>query len=209
MLVLDYIRFRMRTPHAVSFLGLAAYLRYRSITNMQQPWGWKDPRNTYTLPIWLDVFPHAKVVHVYRHGVDVAHSLRVRQNKRIATARARFSRLKPVYVFYSKRGGFSETLRCKTLEGGLSLWEEYMAEARTHVRSLGERAVEVKYEDFLAEPLAVLRTLAQFCGLDVSDAKLAAAAGQVEKGRAFTYRTDPALKAFADGAAGRLGKYGY
>src|SRR5262249_51761949 len=101
MLVLDYIRFRMRTPHAISFLCLAAYLRYRSITNMKQPWGWKDPRNTYTLPIWLDVFPHAKVVHVYRHGVDVAHSLRVRQNNSIATARARFSRMKPLYVLYS------------------------------------------------------------------------------------------------------------
>ena len=40
-----------------------------------QAWGWKDPRTTLTLPIWLELFPEARVVHVVRNGVDVAASL--------------------------------------------------------------------------------------------------------------------------------------
>jgi hypothetical protein len=37
--------------------------------------GWKDPRNTFTLPVWKQVFPNLRAVHIVRHGVDVAASL--------------------------------------------------------------------------------------------------------------------------------------
>jgi hypothetical protein len=38
-------------------------------------WGWKDPRNSLTLPVWLAVFPNARVLHVVRDGRAVALSL--------------------------------------------------------------------------------------------------------------------------------------
>lgn len=41
-------------------------------------WGWKDPRNSLTLPFWLDVFPNMRVVVVVRDPGDVAYSLRQR-----------------------------------------------------------------------------------------------------------------------------------
>ena len=37
--------------------------------------GWKDPRNTFTLPVWKQVFPQLRSLHIVRHGVDVAASL--------------------------------------------------------------------------------------------------------------------------------------
>lgn len=44
-------------------------------------WGWKDPRNTFTLKYWLHYYPNAKVIHIYRNGVDVSHSLYIRNSK--------------------------------------------------------------------------------------------------------------------------------
>ena len=41
----------------------------------EEVWGWKDPRNTITLPVWLSIFPHALVVNVLRDGRSVALSL--------------------------------------------------------------------------------------------------------------------------------------
>jgi len=38
-------------------------------------WGWKDPRNSLTLPVWLSVYPNAKVLHAVRDGRAVALSL--------------------------------------------------------------------------------------------------------------------------------------
>jgi hypothetical protein len=38
-------------------------------------WGWKDPRNSLTLPVWLSIYPNAKVLHVLRDGRAAALSL--------------------------------------------------------------------------------------------------------------------------------------
>ena len=76
----EYRNFSLSTPQSVSYLGLRLYLKHRSIKNLDGPWGWKVPRNALTLPIWLSIFPDAKVVHIQRHGVDVAQSLAVRRN---------------------------------------------------------------------------------------------------------------------------------
>jgi hypothetical protein len=40
-----------------------------------EPWGWKDPRNSITLPFWLAVHPDLRVVHCVRHPLEVARSL--------------------------------------------------------------------------------------------------------------------------------------
>src|SRR6266542_4216899 len=41
-------------------------------------WGWKDPRNTLTLPFWQDLLPTLKTLIVVRNPLEVAHSMRER-----------------------------------------------------------------------------------------------------------------------------------
>jgi GT2 family glycosyltransferase/glycosyltransferase involved in cell wall biosynthesis len=41
-------------------------------------WGWKDPRNSLTLPFWQDLFPALKTVIVVRNPLEVAYSMRER-----------------------------------------------------------------------------------------------------------------------------------
>lgn len=41
-------------------------------------WGWKDPRNSLTLPFWLELVPDAKVVVCLRNPLEVALSLQKR-----------------------------------------------------------------------------------------------------------------------------------
>lgn len=208
-LVTEYVRFILSAPHVSSFLGVNRYLRYHSPKHLDIPWGWKDPRNTFALPLWLDIFPDARVVHIYRHGIDVASSLKVRFDRQLKEAKTAFEKRKPLYWFKRKRGGFIDTLRCDTLEGGFSLWEEYLNEARRHVENLGARAMSLKYEDFVENPVTTLAPLAGFCGLSVSDEEVARVAGSVKKERAYSYRGKPELKAFADQVADRLASLGY
>lgn len=40
-----------------------------------EPWGWKDPRNSLTLPFWLRLIPDLKVIICVRHPLEVAQSL--------------------------------------------------------------------------------------------------------------------------------------
>ncbi|HEY7155377.1 MAG TPA: sulfotransferase, partial [Gemmataceae bacterium] len=44
----------------------------------REPWGWKDPRNCLTLPLWRSVLPEMKVLICVRNPLAVAESLRSR-----------------------------------------------------------------------------------------------------------------------------------
>lgn len=44
----------------------------------REPWGWKDPRNCLTLPLWRSVVPDLKVLICVRNPLAVAESLRAR-----------------------------------------------------------------------------------------------------------------------------------
>lgn len=207
--VVDYLDMTMGSPRAVSYLGLRRYVRYRTIKNLDEPWGWKDPRNTFTLPLWLEVFPEARVIHVMRHGVDVAESLRRRHEWGYERLAKRMKVLRPLLRVWMVQRPLLPSGRCKTLEGGFTLWEEYMREARRHVAALGDRAFELRYEDFLAAPGEPLRALCAFCGLEVDEARMEAAVRGIKPERAYAYREDERLVAYAEGVREQLREWGY
>ena len=208
-LITDYLLRSMNAPAAISYLGWKNYLHYRNPGNLAFPWGWKDPRNTYTLPIWLDIFPQAKIIHICRHGVDVANSLKIRQDKVLAYETSAYEKRKARYLLKSKNGRFTNSMRCLSLEGGFSLWEEYMQEAKRQTADLGERVMNIRFEDFIADAPAILRSLADFCGLQAGPKLIAHVSGNVQAGRAFAYRSDKALKEFEEQVLSRLRANGY
>lgn len=208
---IQYIRFLMNSPYVILFSGLRKYFHYRSPGNLPIPWGWKDPRNTYTLPLWLDIFPNAKVVHIYRHGVDVAQSLRVRHERTLRHIINVTSLQKILYwyIWIRRKRPLWLTVRCASLEGGISLWEEYLCQAKNCMDSLGERAIDLKYEDLLAEPVETLKSLSHFCGLSNPESVIKNVAGRAKKRRAYAYMSNPDLQEFALLITDRLRLLGY
>jgi hypothetical protein len=80
----------MNSFHFMSFLGPKKFVSLRGADNIDFPWGWKDPRNVYLLPLWLDIFPNAKVIHICRNGIDVACSLRNRASRELKIQQSNF-----------------------------------------------------------------------------------------------------------------------
>lgn len=194
---------------AAEYWGLWRRLVLGSRRLSARPWGWKDPRNTYTLPFWLDLFPQARIVHVLRHGVDVAHSLKIRSEKELAAVAHMRRKRAWIDSFRMRRNPLVSSAKTHRLEEGFRLWEMYVTRARGHASTTGERWLEVKFEDYLAAPSAVLRDLAAFGGLPIDDNALASAARKADASRAYNYRNDPALSAFAVSVAARLAALGY
>lgn len=210
--LLDYMGGITRGPASMRFLGPGRWLRYRSLHRVREPWGWKDPRNTYTLPLWLEIFPDARILHIVRHGVDVAESLRIRRNVVVASKTARYKRLRPLYVnspFAPKRRGFGPQVRCGALEGGFTLWEAYVARGREHTINRGHRALELSYETLLYEPRHELERVLAFCGLKRASAVAAKVGADINPSRACAYRGAPELAAFARSMQPRLARLGY
>lgn len=205
--VIDYLRTSVDSPRAASFLGPTGWLRTRSLTGFTQPWGWKDPRTTLLWPLWLEVFPDAKVIHVTRHGVDVARSLQVRTDASIDEYVATYRRRRTLYRLVGRRRRFEPSLRVADIDAGLALWETYVDAAHEAVEARGERAIEFRYEDFLVDPDPIMDRLIDFCGL-------ASVPGrrwreQVTDSRAFAHRAEPDLVAVAERHHDRLARHGY
>lgn len=208
-LAVDYLRVSLRSPRAISFLGPGRYLRHGTPERLSIPWGFKDPRTTFTLPLWLDLFPAARIVHVRRHGVDVAASLRSRHRRILSQRRERFEQLRWTYRFRPKRSSFTTSVRCADIERGFELWEAYAREADAAVRRSGDRALDLRYEDFLSAPLETLTRLSEFCELPPDESRLHKVVADIRADRAYAYRQDPEMVAFAERVKQRLARYGY
>ena len=215
-LVQEYLGRMIRSPRLRTYLGLARYLRYRKLANLDFPWGWKDPRNTFTLPLWLHFFPDARVIHIKRHGVDSAQSLVVRRQEALAAARKKMDRASPFsrrFVQRRFRGPKNMAAlaspRCRSLETAFALWEEYVGEASRHVAERGDRAIEIRYEDLLASPPDNLARLAAFAGLRPGAQEIARVGRTFENSRASAWRADKQLADFAATVAHRLAAHGF
>ncbi|MFY9260094.1 MAG: sulfotransferase [Gallionella sp.] len=194
----DYLREILSTWPVSSFIGKLAYLKGDTPFNMQRMWGWKDPRNTITLPIWLRLFPEAKVLHIHRNGIDVAASLQVRAQRELSEAIAVHERLKRMwrYKFGIKRYGFVESSRVLNLENAFSLWEEYLEYAYQYDEILGDRILHVCYEVLLEEPLSSLSEICKFCEMPSDEDSLLSVISGIKGERGLAFQQNSELMKF-------------
>jgi hypothetical protein len=205
----SYIRNLLDSPRSMRFLGVQRYFA-GGMKSLDSPWGWKDPRSTFTLPMWLRIYPQAKVISIERNGVDVAQSLRIRENRNLEEAAETFNKYRKLFFLRPKGGGFVESPRCTFLDGGFSLWREYTAQARVMIEQLPkDRALALRYEAMLEDPFRYLRESADFCGLDVSDKRLHEVVASIRIDRANSYASDPELRQFARDHGAELAECGY
>ncbi|WP_210432137.1 sulfotransferase [Iodidimonas gelatinilytica] len=205
-----YVRDQMNGPRALHFLGLKRYLKYRQISAVEEPWGWKDPRNSFTLPLWLRLFPDARIIHIRRHGVDVAQSLAVRGGKGMEASTQFYQKYRALAALRPKRGGFMESPRCAKIEGGFSLWAEYLQAVETQLAGLPDhQKLEIVYEDFLADPIHMIPQVAQFCGLQCDMTAYEASVADIRPSRALPHKADERLALFAKENAHVLAQFGY
>ncbi len=201
------------------YLGPRLYIRYRSALKLDFPWGWKEPCNTFMLPLWLDIFPHAKVVNIYRNGIDVAKSLATRENKRIneilgdsdcvkKKILSQLNQLKKYgFLLYNIRKVQSMYRRinplgkyvsfrvesCISIEKGFELWCTYIERAFKNIEDIQNDVLNIKYEDFLINPEHYLNELKIFCSLQFPINKIHLIANEVNKERRFAFKDNETL----------------
>jgi hypothetical protein len=144
----------------MSVLGYRADLRgfwLRAGIAFGRPWGWKDPRTTLFAPCWIDIFPDARFVHVVRHPVAAASSIRERELK--FGDKARDERLRDF--------AFCLELALQFVEAG-----EAVADQAKYFQ-------RVRYEELQADPRDKLKSLGEFCELRFSDQQLTNAASTI------------------------------
>lgn len=212
--VTDFVRHTLASGLSTHYFGIRRYLQYRQNHGLRMPWAWKDPRNTFTLPVWFELFPDAKIIHIYRHGVDVAASLSKRaETETLAGTRYPFKLYYLQWLFLGEplflinRAYHPAVMR--DINCAFNLWETYVARAQHHIQQAGQQGISICYEDALANPVDTVTSLIEFCELDVSSSHIEKIASTVKPARRFAYQSADELRQFADSVQQRLGLYGY
>lgn len=171
------------------FLGPSRMLPGRGLP--LGPWGFKDPRSTITWPVWRRVFPAMRAIHVRRHGVDVAASLRKRARAELGGEdRERFMNDDHLAQFSSTR--------CLDLSRAFALWEETQELFEsTRLLDPGLEIHDVVYEELLANPREVLAGIAGFAGLPVDNERIELLVAEIRPDRAMAHTRDRELAEFA------------
>jgi hypothetical protein len=201
----EYLRIRIASSSSKKFSG-------RNLKNglfdMDSKWGWKDPRNGPSLPIWKDIWPEMKIIHVVRHGVDVAASLHSRSLKNWAEDEGRFKKWTKMYKWRSSKSPIRKGQRAATLTHALEFWAEQMDVEKKVIQSY-ENVLEIRYEDLLTSPAVVLKDIWNYIGKETDEKLLREIETMVDYSRAFAYKQNEELSVFAQENKSILERFGY
>jgi len=113
------------------------------------PWGWKEPRSIYLLPLLRDELRGLRFLHVVRDGRDMAYSDNQQQLVKHGAA--------------VLGDGPGEPLPLRSI----ALWREVNLRAADFgERELGPRYLRIRFEDLCADPGVVAADVLAFFGLD-------------------------------------------
>ena len=201
----EYVRKRLSSRSSRKYSGK---LLKNGLFDMDERWGWKDPRNGPTLPLWRSIWPDMKVIHVIRHGVDVAASLKTRNSAHWEGDVSRFKKWLPTYSWRSSKSPIMRGQRSSTLEGGLSFWSEQL-EIESEILAPIEDKHVVRYEELLSSPRDSITKILEYISIEITEEELTLIEETINPSRAFAFMNNPELLEFAEKNAETLEKHGY
>lgn len=199
-LSVEILNNHLKSFRRVSYLGWRQSLKYRSIYKLDIAWGWKDPRNTYTIDIWSKIFPNAKVIHIYRNPMDVFGSLYNREDGSILVrgvpTRTGLRKRYYGYKLPSKRL-YPQSFRVMDLYGSFNLWKDYINKSLSIDKTLQSmQRLHLSYENILENPFDNIRRLQSFIGLSDNLSSIKSIARGLNIKRKFAFLLDPKLLEF-------------
>jgi hypothetical protein len=152
---IDRVEHGERSPELVA--ELRALVARQHTDAGGRPWGWKEPRSLYLLPLLDAELPGLRFLHVVRDGRDMAFSDNQVQLRKHGDA-----------VLGPARGE-GEPVRA------IALWSAVNLRAADRGENvLRERYLRVRFEDLCAEPAETTARILAFLGLDGDAERIAA-----------------------------------
>jgi hypothetical protein len=203
--VREYVSKRVSSRGSKAYSGRSLK---KGLFEMEEMWGWKDPRNGPCLPVWKSIWPEMKIVHVMRHGVDVASSLKTRNSSHWEGDVSRFKKWLPTYSWRSSKSPIMRGQRSSTMEGALGFWSEQVEMERDILSKIDDKH-SIRYEDLLSDPQKAISELYGYLSIEANPQTLSSIEGKINPSRAFAYRKDPELAQFSSSNSDILVKHGY
>lgn len=143
---------------AVNAFHDAIRVHRTGISDVMVPWGWKNPRNMWLIPFYVQFFPGLKFIHVVRDGRDMALS------------KNQFLLQEHGDAVLGRQWRQNPTL------AQLDLWERGNRLAQTSAERylIQGNYLLIKYEDLCTDPHAAVKSMFDFLEVPLSEEALAA-----------------------------------
>jgi hypothetical protein len=185
--IIEALEYLVQSPRRRKYLGERAS-KVDDIRHCNFPYGWKDPKNTFTIEFWKHIFPNPKIIHIYRHPIDAVSSYIERDLEMKDRFEWNWKKRLKRDLLVSRN--FHQNFRITSLEEGYNLWEEYVSKAMSLKDEFTDYA-EIRYEDFLEHPYEQLKRLAGFSGLHPDEEKLRKETKNIKSERAYAFLNNP------------------
>jgi LPS sulfotransferase NodH len=193
--IIGFLEGKLSSRSRASFLGRELYSSYKSVRDVDFPWGWKDPRNTLTALLWGVIFPEAKFLHIYRNPIDIAESLRKRETKMYKNRYKRL--LKKLLTMDFTKDYLSKEMM--SIHAGIKLWGDYTRRALMLGDIYPGQILHFKYEEFLDNPVRIINEIFDFIGLKADPQRIQNLCQSVNLDRKYAFlKKDELLEVYAD-----------
>ncbi len=173
---------QIRGPRVLSYLGVRWYVWYRDVHSFPMPWGWKDPCNVFTLPVWRTIFPDSRLVIVRRDIEPVVRSLVRRRQASLAWWDHRPYWRRLVHQTIGYRGRLIDSVRTGTGAGARDLALAYLNQLeKIDVNEGFPKSVVVIYERLVSDPVDTIQRLAKTVGIETDQGTIERLAATVRR----------------------------
>lgn len=186
--IIHIINNELKSFHSIKYFGFSKYFNNHNFLKIKYDWGWKDPRNTFTADYWKEIFPDAKIIHIYRNPVDVAHSMRIRQQNFIE----KYEESDDFKNYCNKIKFLGTSYRCLDLDEGFMLWEKYISRAFKIEKNIHH----ISYEELLNDPENEIKLLMDFIKIFPKKKAFNSEISNIDKSRLFAFIGDKELEDF-------------
>ncbi len=177
------------------YFGWSSIIKKDSFARIDTPWGWKDPRNSFTLGIWREVFPGLKTIYIIRHPIDTAESLLRRQmkekDKDIQREKQYSDLVKSLlsinHTSYNSSMLLNSYNDCFNLIG--LYYKQILADS-------GQNSLIVKFEDIISYPETEIQKIIRYCNLDLDKKGLGEVVDKIDKSKCYAYKNNSELLDF-------------
>lgn len=190
--IYESLEYFIQSSKRKQYLGKHASA-YQNIKDIDFPFGWKDPKNTYTIDFWKHIFPNPKIIHIYRNPIDSVSSYIERDL--VLKNKFEWNWKKKLKRQFLVSKNFHENFRLYNIEQGYELWQEYVSTALS-LQHTHENYISIKYEEFLANPKEQLQQLCDYCGLQTTDEQIAKEIASIKTDRAYAFLSNEDYTAY-------------
>mgnify|MGYP001479163526 CR=1 FL=1 len=177
------------------YFGWSSIIKKGSFNQIDVPWGWKDPRNSFTSDIWKEVFPGMKTIYIIRHPIDTAESLLRRQKNeknRDINRQIQYSDLIKSILSITHTN-YNSSMLLNTYDNCFSLIESYYSQILANKD--GDSLV-IKFEDIISNPDIEIQKMLNYCNLTPNQDEISGAINNIDKSKSYAYRKNPDLLKF-------------